>query len=168
MNPFEFATAQQILFGRGKVDQLPVLAARHALRRCIVVTGKSPARVQPLIDLLTQAGIEVVTFVVSSEPSIPLLRQGVAQAIEACCDGVVAIGGGSVIDTGKAIASLMRNTEDLFEYLEVIGKGRPLANASAPCIAVPTTSGTGAEVTRNAVLFSLEHAVKVSLRSATM
>jgi alcohol dehydrogenase class IV len=168
MHPFEFATAQQILFGRGKVDQLPALASRHALRRCIVVTGSSPSRVQSVIDLLTQAGVEVVNFAVPSEPSIPLLLQGLAQAMEARCDGVVAIGGGSVIDTGKAIAALMRNTEDLFEYLEVIGKGRPLQHSSAPCIAVPTTSGTGAEVTRNAVLFSPENAVKVSLRSATM
>jgi alcohol dehydrogenase class IV len=168
MHPFEFATAQQILFGRGKVSQLPSLAARHAIRRCIVVTGKSPDRVQPVIDLLSQGGVEVSIFTVATEPSIPLLREGVARAIEARCDGVVAIGGGSVIDTGKAIAALMRNTDDLFEYLEVIGKGRPLENASAPCIAIPTTSGTGAEVTRNAVLFSPEHAVKVSLRSTTM
>ncbi len=168
MNPFEFATAQQIVFGSGKIAQLPAIAAHYALRRCIVVTGKSPARVQSVIDLLTKAAIEVVVFTVAHEPSIPLLRQAVAQAIESQCDGVIAIGGGSVIDTGKAIAALMRNTDDIFEYLEVIGKGRALQHPSAPCIAVPTTSGTGAEVTRNAVLFSPEHAVKVSLRSATM
>jgi alcohol dehydrogenase class IV len=168
MHPFEFATAQQILFGRGKISQLPSIAMRQAVRRCIVVTGSSVARVQPAIDLLTQAGIEVVNFAVSTEPSVPLLRQAVTVAAEARCDGVVAIGGGSVIDTGKAIAALMRNTGELFDYLEVIGKGHPLEHPSAPCIAVPTTSGTGAEVTRNAVLFSPEHAVKVSLRSATM
>src|SRR6266702_4711893 len=168
MRAFEFATAQQILFGRGTTAQLPVIAARYALHRCVVVTGKTPSRVQSVIDLLTQAGIGVVTLPVPSEPSIPLLREAVVQAIESKCDGVIAIGGGSVIDTGKAIAALMRNTDDLFEYLEVIGKGRALQHSSAPCIAVPTTSGTGAEVTRNAVLFSPEHAVKVSLRSATM
>ena len=168
MHPFDFVTVQQILFGRGQVNQLPAIIARHALRRCMVVTGKSQTRVQPVIDLLTPAGIEIVNFTVSSEPSIPMLRRGVTQAIKTQCDGVVAIGGGSVIDTGKAIAALMRNTEDLFEYLEVIGRGRPLEHPSAPCIAVPTTSGTGAEVTRNAVLFSPEHAVKVSLRAASM
>jgi alcohol dehydrogenase class IV len=92
----------------------------------------------------------------------------VAKATEFQCDGVVAIGGGSVLDTGKAVAALLRNTGDLFEYLEVIGKGLPLQRPSAPCIAVPTTSGTGSEVTRNAVLFSPEHAVKVSLRSPSM
>ncbi|HVJ05643.1 MAG TPA: iron-containing alcohol dehydrogenase [Candidatus Saccharimonadales bacterium] len=168
MNPFEFATAQQILFGRGTTAQLPIVAARYALHRCMVVTGKTPSRVQSVIELLTQAGIGVVTLPVPSEPSIPLLREAVVQAIKNKCDGVIAIGGGSVIDTGKAIAALMRNTDDLFEYLEVIGKGRALQHPSAPCIAIPTTSGTGAEVTRNAVLFSPEHAVKVSLRSATM
>jgi alcohol dehydrogenase class IV len=168
MHSFEFATAQQILFGRGKISELPSLARRHALHRCMVVTGKSPSRVQPVIDLLTQAGVEVLIFAVSAEPSLPSLREGLAQASEARCDGVVAIGGGSVIDMGKAIAALLRNNDDLFEYLEVIGKGRPLQNPSAPCIAIPTTAGTGAEVTRNAVLFSPEHAVKVSLRSATM
>jgi alcohol dehydrogenase class IV len=168
MQSFEFATAQQILFGRGKLAQLPALAARHAMRRCMVVTGSAPARVQAAIDLLIHAGIEVTLFTVSSEPSIAMLREAMAEAIEARCDGVIAIGGGSVMDTGKAVAALMRNTADLFDYLEVIGKGRALEHASAPCIAVPTTSGTGAEVTRNAVIFSPEHAVKVSLRSPFM
>jgi alcohol dehydrogenase class IV len=168
MQSFEFATAQQILFGRGKVTQLAALAARHALRRCMVVTGNSSARVQPVVDLLIEAGVEVVSFAVAAEPSVALLREASSLAIESHCDGVVAIGGGSVLDTGKAIAALMRNTSDLFDYLEVIGRGRPLEHTSAPCIAVATTSGTGAEVTRNAVLFSPEHAVKVSLRSASM
>jgi len=168
MKPFDFATAQQILFGRGKVNQLSSIAARYSLRRCVVVSGKSAARVQPIFDSLSEAGVVIVNVTVSSEPSISLLRQAVARAVEEDCDGVIAIGGGSVIDTGKAIAALMRNREDVFEYLEVIGKGRALEQPSAPCIAVPTTSGTGAEVTRNAVLYSAEHAVKVSLRSATM
>lgn len=168
MHSFEFATAQQILFGPGKIAQLPALAAQHSLRRCMVVTGSSSARVQPVIDLLTGAGIEVTLFAVASEPSVAMLREAAATANEGCCDGVVAIGGGSVLDTGKAIAALVRNTGDIFEYLEVIGKGRPLEHPSAPCIAVPTTSGTGSEVTRNAVLFSPEHAVKVSLRSVSM
>jgi alcohol dehydrogenase class IV len=168
MPSFEFATAQQILFGPGKISQLPAIAARHSLRRCMVVTGSSVARVQPVLDLLTHAGIELTLFAASSEPSIPMLRLAVAQADAFNCDGVVAIGGGSVLDLGKAVAALLRNTSDLFDYLEVIGRGRPLENPSAPCIAVPTTSGTGSEVTRNSVLFSPEHAVKVSLRSPSM
>jgi alcohol dehydrogenase class IV len=134
----------------------------------MVVTGSSPARVQPFVDLLRRGGVEVTLFAAASEPSVAMLRQAAAMATEARCDGVIAIGGGSVIDLGKAVAALLRNTGNLFDYLEVIGKGSPLEHPSAPCIAVPTTSGTGSEVTRNAVLFSPEYAVKVSLRSASM
>ncbi len=84
------------------------------------------------------------------------------------CDLVIAVGGGSAIDAGKAIAAAAANPGDLLDYLEVIGKGRPLDSAPYPFIAVPTTAGTGSEVTRNAVLGSPEHGVKVSLRSPLM
>jgi alcohol dehydrogenase class IV len=81
---------------------------------------------------------------------------------------VVAAGGGSALDAGKALAALLTNTGDPLDYLEVIGRGQPLTQPAAPCIAVPTTAGTGSEVTRNAVLGSPEHRVKASLRSAGM
>jgi len=74
------------------------------------------------------------------------------------------MGGGSAIDAAKAIAALLANPGDPFDYLEVIGRGRPLANPAAPLIAIPTTAGTGAEVTRNAVLAAPEQEVTVSLR----
>ncbi len=77
---------------------------------------------------------------------------------------VIGIGGGSVIDTGKAVAALLTNGGVPLDYLEVIGRGRPITKRSAPYIAIPTTAGTGAEVTANAVLASPEHRVKVSLR----
>lgn len=166
--PFDFATAGQILFGPGKIEQLPQLARQHKLQRVLVVTSKNSARIEPILNKLKTLGFELTLFAISHEPSISLIREGVQQALAAQCDGLIAIGGGSVIDGAKAIAALLRNTGDLLEYLEVIGKGRPLEQASAPWIAVPTTSGTGAEVTRNAVLYSPEHKVKISLRSATM
>jgi alcohol dehydrogenase class IV len=78
------------------------------------------------------------------------------------------LGGGSVIDAGKAIAALVPNPEDVLAYLEVIGAGQPLTHPPLPFIAVPTTAGTGAEVTRNAVLGAPEQGVKVSLRSPLM
>jgi alcohol dehydrogenase class IV len=81
---------------------------------------------------------------------------------------VAAIGGGSVIDTGKAGAMLLGNGGDPLDYLEVIGAGRPITRPSVPCVAVPTTAGTGAEVTANAVLASPGHRVKASLRGAAM
>jgi alcohol dehydrogenase class IV len=81
---------------------------------------------------------------------------------------VAAIGGGSVIDTGKAAAMLLGNGGDPLDYLEIVGAGRAITCPSAPCVAVPTTAGTGAEVTANAVLASPEHQVKASLRAAAM
>jgi len=94
--------------------------------------------------------------------------QGVQHAREAGCDMVIGIGGGSAIDAGKAIAGLLTNPGDLFEYLEVIGRGRAISEPAAPLIAIPTTAGTGAEVTRNAVIISPQHRVKVSMRSPLM
>jgi alcohol dehydrogenase class IV len=91
--------------------------------------------------------------------------EGTRQAREAGCDLIIGFGGGSALDTGKVIAALLTNGGDLLDYLEVIGQGRPLTQPSAPFIAIPTTAGTGTEVTRNAVLASPEQRVKVSLRS---
>jgi alcohol dehydrogenase class IV len=84
------------------------------------------------------------------------------------CDIVIGVGGGSVLDTGKAIAALVTNPGDLLDYLEVIGKGKPLIHAPLPYVAIPTTAGTGSEVTRNAVIESPQQNVKVSLRSPAM
>ncbi len=80
----------------------------------------------------------------------------------------VGCGGGSVLDAGKAIAALMTNGCDPYKYLEVIGQGEKLAEPPAPYIAIPTTAGTGAEVTANAVLFAPQQRIKVSLRSPLM
>jgi len=160
---FEFATANQILFGAGKLAE--VESAVQAIgRRALVVTGKSVERAQPLLDLLTN--IECVTHAIPGEPKIADVQSGVDAA--AGCEVIVAMGGGSAIDAGKAIAALCSNPGDPFDYLEVIGKGKPLVNAPLPFIAIPTTAGTGAEVTRNAVLASPEHKVKVSLRHPLM
>ena len=81
---------------------------------------------------------------------------------------MIGLGGGSALDAAKAVAALAANGGDPLDYLEVIGKGQALRKASLPCIAIPTTVGTGAEVTRNAVLASPEHGIKASLRSPTM
>jgi alcohol dehydrogenase class IV len=99
---------------------------------------------------------------------VELARQGTALARAEGCDGVVAVGGGSAIDCGKAIAALAANGGDVLDYLEVLGAGRPLTRAALPFVAVPTTAGTGSEVTRNAVLGSAGARVKASLRSPLM
>jgi alcohol dehydrogenase class IV len=164
---FEFATATRILFGPGALREVTPLAAAFG-RRALVVTGRDPARAAPLLEALRQQRIEAITFTVSGEPTTATALEGVQRAREAECDFVIGFGGGSALDTGKAVAALLANGGGLLDYLEVIGQGKPLARPSAPYIAIPTTAGTGSEVTRNAVLASPEHRVKVSLRSPLM
>jgi len=164
---FEFATSGRIIFGPGTLREVPVLAGRMGSRVCLV-TGRELDRAASLIGLLHEKGLSCATFQVHGEPTTESVSTGVRLAREAGCDLVIAIGGGSVIDAGKAIAALLTNAGDLCEYLEVIGLGKDLNNVSAPFIAIPTTAGTGAEVTRNAVIVSLSHRVKVSMRSPVM
>ena len=164
---FEFATAGRIIFGRGTVQQIAPLATKMGRRWC-VVTGASPDRAAELLAQLRQRDLEITTLTVSGEPTTDSALEGVSKARQAGCEAVIGIGGGSVLDTGKVIAALLTNSGQLMEYLEVIGKGQSLSNPSAPYIAVPTTAGTGAEATRNAVLGSPTHRVKVSMRSPYM
>ncbi|MBC8446129.1 MAG: iron-containing alcohol dehydrogenase, partial [Chloroflexi bacterium] len=164
---FEFATATRIIFGAGTLQEIGPLAAEMG-SRALVVTGRTPARAAPLLDLLAVQGIEAVTFSVAGEPTTEVARLGTQRAREAGCNLVIGFGGGSALDTGKAIAALLTNGGDPDDYLEVVGQGQPLILPSAPYVAIPTTAGTGAEVTCNAVLLSPEHRVKASLRSPLM
>jgi alcohol dehydrogenase class IV len=164
MDAFEFATAGRVLVGAGRSAELPALLAGFG-RRALVCTGASPDRHG---GLLARLGLPAVVFAVAGEPTVDLARAAVAAAREHGADVVAAIGGGSVIDTGKAAAMLLGNGGDPMDYLEVIGSGRAIMRPSVPCVAVPTTAGTGAEVTANAVLAAPEHKVKASLRAAAM
>ncbi len=164
---FEFATATRILFGPGVVREVAP-AAKEMGGRALLVTGSRTERASLVIEALKTEGIACVSLAIHAEPSVALVRQGVELARREQCDLVIAFGGGSAIDAGKAVAALLTNRGELSDYLEVIGKGQPLRNASLPFIAIPTTAGTGSEVTRNAVLASAEHRVKVSLRSPLM
>ncbi len=154
---FEFATAGRILFGEGVVREVAAAAAGMGSRP-LVVTGSSRRTVP----------VDGVPFAVPGEPTVDLIRDGAEYARDERCDLVVAIGGGSVLDAGKALAALLTNPGEPLDYLEVIGRGLPLRHRSAPMIAIPTTAGTGSEVTRNAVLASPADRVKASLRSAGM
>jgi alcohol dehydrogenase class IV len=164
---FEFATAARIVFGEGAVREVAPAAAAMG-RRALVVTGAGRERAAPLVASLEAAGVSCVPLAVAGEPSVELVMQGARFARGEACELVVAIGGGSALDAGKALAALLTNTGDPLDYLEVVGRGQPLERTPAPSIAVPTTAGTGSEVTRNAVLASPEHRVKASLRSASM
>ncbi len=151
---FEFATAGRIVFGAGAAREVARVARSLGARIFYVAGFDLPVDFEPAAALR-----------VAGEPTVELVRQGAEAARAAGCDVVVAIGGGSAIDTGKAVAALLANGGDPLDYLEVIGRGQPLTRPSIPVIAVPTTAGTGAEVTRNAVLASPAHGVKASLRS---
>jgi alcohol dehydrogenase class IV len=163
---FEFAAPARIVFGEGKLgDAGAIVAALGA--RALVVEGSS-GRAAPLVERLHASGLVTRRLRVAGEPTAALIEDAAARARAERCDVVVAFGGGSVIDAGKAVAALLTNDGALRDYLEVVGRGRPLAARSAPLVAIPTTAGTGAEVTRNAVLTVEEERVKVSLRSAHM
>lgn len=164
---FEFATAGRIVFGRGTTGEV-IDAAPSLGRQCLFVTGKNAYRWASLMDRLKNRGLALSVYQVPGEPTARTVLEGASFAHSHGCDCVVAVGGGSVIDSAKAIAALMTNAGDLFDYLEVVGKALPLVHPPAPYIAVPTTAGTGSEVTRNAVIISEEHGVKVSLRSPLM
>ena len=159
---FEFATATRIVFGEGTAATLPELARSFGTRP-LVVTGASTARAAALVSALSAE-----TFAVPGEPTVDLVREGARRAKDAACDVVISLGGGSAIDAGKAIATIATNGGEPLDFLEVVGKGRAIAVPPLPFIAVPTTAGTGSEVTRNAVLGSTAHGVKASLRSPLM
>ena len=164
---FEFATANRVIFGAGALAEVGELAQVFG-ERVLVVTGSNPDRAAPLLSILKKAGLKSTVFSVPGEPTIALAKEGTRVAHEAACDLVIGFGGGSALDAGKAIAALVKNGDDPLDFLEVIGRGKPLTKPPLPYIAIPTTAGTGAEVTRNAVLASKEHHVKVSLRSREM
>ncbi len=161
---FEFATAGRILFGTGSSHQLPTLA-KGLGESALVVLGQSGRGQESLAAGLTQAGVRSISFHVDGEPTVGLVDQATDLAREEGCELVIAVGGGSVIDAGKAVAGMLNNPGTVMDYLEVVGGGRPIRRPAAPWIAVPSTAGTGAEVTRNAVLEVPERRLKVSLRS---
>ena len=163
----EFATATRVIFGVGTLSEAAP-AARSFGQRAQLVVGKSAARAQELLGMLEAEGVRASLFHVPGEPDVDTMLAGLAQAHAEGCELVIGLGGGSALDAGKAIAALLTNPGDVYDYLEVVGKGQALVNPSAAYIAIPTTSGTGSEVTRNAVLTATRQKAKISLRSASM
>jgi alcohol dehydrogenase class IV len=163
---FEFATAGQVVFGAGVRHSLAERVTPHGAR-VFLVTGAA-GRAVPLATALVQAGLHVALWRLAHEPTVEDAREATEAAGDHGTDVVVAIGGGAVVDLGKAVAALLANPGDALDYVEVIGRGRPLSRPPVPFLAVPTTAGTGSEVTRNAVLASPADGVKVSLRSPLM
>ncbi|HSW40809.1 MAG TPA: iron-containing alcohol dehydrogenase [Acidobacteriota bacterium] len=164
---FEFATATRIVFGPGVMREAASTAASLG-SRALVVTGATPERACGFIAHLRSLKLECAIYSLRGEPTIPAILEGIRAAKEAGAEVVVGFGGGSALDGAKAIAALLTNPGAPLDYLEVVGSGNPLTRPCAPCICVPTTAGTGCEVTRNSVLISPEHKIKISLRSPHM
>ncbi len=167
MGRWQFATAGQIVFGGGAAGDAAGIVSGFG-SRVLVITGATPRRAAWLIDDLTNRGCTCTLLQVVHEPDLSLAREAAETARRDRIDVVVGIGGGSALDAAKAVSALAANAGDPLDYLEVVGRGQPLGVAPLPCVAIPTTAGTGSEVTRNAVLVVPERRVKVSLRDPRM
>ena len=146
MPRFDFATATRIIFAPGALGEIGPLAQQYG-SRALVVTGRDPGRAEPLLAALRRHGVQTVAFAVTGEPEIQTVEGGVALARQEGCQLVISLGGGSAIDAGKAVAAMLANEGELLDYLEVVGRGKALSRPSVPFIAIPTTAGTGSEVT---------------------
>ena len=166
--PFTFATAGQIRFGCGTSREGAAAAVLSFGRNVALVHGATPGRAGWLIAALEAGGARVQTLACPGEPTLDALEAARAALRADPPDVVVALGGGAVIDLAKALAALVPATRPVLDHLEVVGRGLPLDAAPLPLVALPTTAGTGAEVTRNAVIGLPEAGVKVSLRDPRM
>lgn len=165
--PFGFALPGRVLFGRGEAAGAAALI-RGWGGRGVVVHGASPARAGVLVAGLAALGAEVTTLPCVREPILADLESALDRAGKTRPDWITAIGGGSVIDLGKALSALLPAPGGIMDHLEVVGRGLPLKAAPLPFAALPTTAGTGAEATRNAVIGLPEQGRKVSIRDDRM
>jgi alcohol dehydrogenase class IV len=168
---YEFATAQRIVVGSGCGAELADSARALGGRALLALGSGMAARggaAAALAAQLAERGLIAASYRVAGEPQIIDVEEGARIARAAGCDMVIGIGGGSVLDTAKAIAALAANDGGVLDYMEVVGAGRPLERAALPIIAVPTTAGTGSEVTRNAVIAAPAQRAKASMRHASM
>jgi alcohol dehydrogenase class IV len=165
--PFQLLVPPRILFGRGEAAKAAGLAATFG-SRALVVHGRDAGRAGWLLRDLAAKGIAVEALTCAKEPDLPMLEAGLAAARAFAPDLVIALGGGAVMDLGKALAALAPAPGGVMDHLEVVGKGLPLTASPLPFLALPTTSGTGSEATKNAVIDVPSHRRKVSLRDDRM
>lgn len=161
---FEFSTVPKIIFGENLIKDIGKHAACYG-KRALIVASYSRRKVSEIIFEISKFEIQWNVYYVYDEPVPDDIRRGVKEANLVKCEVIIAVGGGSVIDTAKAISVLYTNGGDVYDYLEVVGKGSRLTKPGVPVIAIPTTAGTGSEVTRNAVITSLPDQFKASIRS---
>ncbi len=166
MTPFDFVAPGRIRFGRGVADGAAKDVAAFG-DRVLLVRG-SVAFADALERDLAASGRAVTTVRGRGEPDLAAVEAATAIAREAGVEVVVAVGGGSTIDLSKAVAALAPSPTSPLDHLEVVGRGAPLTADPMPFVALPSTAGTGAEATKNAVIGLPDHGRKVSLRDARM
>jgi alcohol dehydrogenase class IV len=164
---FEFYVPSRVVFGDGAIRDAGKMAVEFG-KRAVVVTGAGKAALDRLWESLQEYRIDWLQVEVAGEPDIKQVAAGIAAAQSFDANLVIGCGGGSVLDTAKAISAMLTNPGELLDYLEVVGKGLVLRYMAAPCIAIPTTAGTGSEVTCNAVLSVPDRQMKVSIRSSLL
>ncbi|TXZ05780.1 iron-containing alcohol dehydrogenase [Vibrio mimicus] len=164
---FQFMTATRIIFGEGSLESSLSVISQYGYS-VLLVSGKNPERYASLINYLHQQNMRYQHVAVSGEPNITMVEETAMLGRRFKPDMVIAIGGGSVLDMGKAVAAIIPNQGNVYDYVEVVGRSVPLKTKPLPFIAIPTTASSGSEVTRNAVLKSAQDRVKVSLRSPDM
>jgi alcohol dehydrogenase class IV len=168
---FEFYSADRLIFGSGSFSQLGIIAKQQGTN-ALVILGKNALRktgiINRLVKLLEENNIRFSLLEgLAHEPDVDTIDHGVEYAKTIGCHFIIGLGGGSVLDTGKAIAGIITNGGTVTDYLEGVGKGKEFIHPALPYIAIPTTSGTGSEVTKNAVISSSDPIIKfkVSIRS---
>jgi alcohol dehydrogenase class IV len=163
-----FRSAGEIVFGRGTLERIGSIASRLGSHAMLVRGGRhldASRTIARLETLLGDAGVRTSSFTVRGEPDVETVDRAASEARSCGADLVVGIGGGSALDAAKAVAGLLTNEGGALDYMEVVGAGRTIESPAAPLVAVPTTAGTGTEVTKNAVITSREKSFKASMRS---
>ncbi|MGB3206793.1 MAG: iron-containing alcohol dehydrogenase [Crinalium sp.] len=166
---FFFAKVPPIHFGTGKLQQLPKLIREFNGKTVLLVTGgkslECSGQFDAIASLLSTSSIILHRVICAGEPTTSEIDRICAEYRQSAIDVVVGIGGGSAIDAGKAIAAMLPHNNSIFDHLEGVGRNIPHSGVKVPYIAIPTTSGTGGEVTKNAVISEVgENGYKKSLR----
>jgi len=164
----EFYTPGKIIFGPGGLSQVGIEAKRLG-NKVLVVLGRSAMRKSGALDRLTRLlkenNLEYIIYEnIPSDPTVETVDTGTSLARKESCNLVIALGGGSVLDTGKAISAMVTNEGSVADYQEIEGKGKKFQHKTLPFIAIPTTSGTGSEATKNAVITNTKFSLKKSIR----
>ncbi len=166
----EFYTPGKIIFGPGGLSQVGAEGKKLG-SKALIVLGRSAMKKSGALDRLTnllkENNLEYAIYEnIPSDPTVETIDTGTDLARKEKCNLVIALGGGSVLDTGKAISAMVVNVNEgsVADYQEIEGKGRKFQHKPIPFIAIPTTSGTGSEATKNAVITNTKFSLKKSIR----